>query len=488
MQVQVLHTGQASAQRLERRLSKLLEPWDSSQANVYIRWGTGGGPDPAGTVLNRREAVQRATDRDRVLSLLNRFGVRTPARLWDSEAPRRMAAVRQYRIPVFDHAVLACFRSEDRRVWLNRRLTRLRDDYVEVPEDADRESMRACRLALRASHALGLDFALVSIGVSPKNRLYVLDVSPTPVLHGRLLDLFSEAVSRYVARGKDNTSKSAALVLGADLEFMLQGQSGRLVLASRYFPRKGEVGCDDRTFRGDPGRLPLAEIRPAASSSPLRLVGHIREALLEAARLCPSRKIKWVAGSMPVPGFPIGGHIHFTGIHAGSRLVRALDTYVGLPVALMEDPETARIRRQKYGFLGDIRHKSHGGFEYRTPGSWLVSPEIATAVLCLAHIAAEHYRDLDDWPFGDPEVQIAFYRSDRSVLKPVFEAIWKRLTRIPLYEVYEDHLSVIPWMIGRDLTWDESADIRETWDIPAPRRRARTARSGSGAGTAAARR
>lgn len=466
--VTVIHAGQASAKRLERLLSQRFE---DREPEVTIRWGLTDAPDPPGVVLNGRRALADASVRERIWTLLARYGIHTPQESPESEI-RRLNLIRQYRIPVLDHAILSCFRSEDRNIWLNKRLSRIRDDYVEIPEDADRETIRACRLALRATHALGLDFGLVSLGVGPKGRLFVLDVSPTPVLTGRLLDLFKDGIARYVetlARPRG----SARLMLGADLEFMLRGKTGKIVPASRYFPRKGEVGCDDRTLHGDAGLLPLAEIRPPAATSPLRLVEHIRGALTEAAQLCPSRKIKWVAGSMPFRGFPIGGHIHFSGVAPGSRLVRMLDTYVGLPVALLEEPLTARVRRQKYGFLGDTRRKPHGGFEYRTPGSWLVSPEISTAVLCLADIAAREFEHVTEWPFLDPEVQEAFYTGNRSVLKPVFFSVWERLKRSSLFETYEEYLSVIPWMIEQDLTWDESVDIRETWDISLPKRKVR---------------
>ncbi|MDI3256318.1 MAG: hypothetical protein QJR01_01080 [Kyrpidia sp.] len=474
MPVIVLHSGQASAKRLQRRLARMVEDEEPSQLpSVVIRWGNPEVPDPRGsTVLNGSNAVHRASVRERVWTLLARYGIHTPKESPESEI-RRLNLVRQYRIPVFDHAALSCFRSEDRNIWINRRLSRIREDYVEFPEESDRETVRACRLAVRATHALGLDFALVSLGVGPKGRLYVLDVSPTPVLNGRLFDLFGDAFASYVelcVRQPDPPRP----ILGADLEFMLRGQTGKIVPASRYFPRRGEVGCDDRTLHGNAGILPLAEIRPAAAASPIRLVRHIRDALVEAARLCPTRKVKWIAGSMPFRGFPIGGHIHVSGVEPGSRLVRALDTYIALPVALLEDPGSARVRRQKYGFLGDIRRKSHGGFEYRTPGSWLVSPEISTAVLCLADIVVRHHRELKEWPFADPEVQAAFYDSDRSVLKPIFTTVWKQLKELSSYQMYEDYLSIIPWMIEQDLTWDESVDIRDTWDIPVPGKKIRT--------------
>ena len=63
-----------------------------------------------------------------------------------------------------------------------------------------------------------------------------------------------------------------------------------------------------------------------------------------------------------------------------SRLLRVLDNYLALPFILIEDQNT-KLRRPRYGFLGDFRRKTHGGFEYRTLPSWIVSPRITKGVI-----------------------------------------------------------------------------------------------------------
>lgn len=40
---------------------------------------------------------------------------------------------------------------------------------------------------------------------------------------------------------------------------------------------------------------------------------------------------------MPQPGFPLGGHLHFSGVALNGALLRALDNYLALPLALLED-------------------------------------------------------------------------------------------------------------------------------------------------------
>jgi hypothetical protein len=69
---------------------------------------------------------------------------------------------------------------------------------------------------------------------------------------------------------------------------------------------------------------------------------------------------------------------------------------------MIENPRSASLRRKRYGNLADFRIKKYGGFEYRTLGSWLVSPEITRGVLCLAKITISHYLELDQNYFASP--------------------------------------------------------------------------------------
>ncbi|WP_054698103.1 putative amidoligase domain-containing protein [Syntrophomonas palmitatica] len=195
------------------------------------------------------------------------------------------------------------------------------------------------------------------------------------------------------------------------------------------------------------------------------LTENIKLALDRAYRLAPYRNLKWLAGSQPFAGYSIGGHIHFSNIKLDAALMRALDNYVAVPVFLLEDPRTAVRRRKRYGLLSEYRIKSYGGFEYRTPGSWLVSREITAAVLCLAKIVVTNYPYLDKNFINDAIAQQAFYQGNHEYFKPLFPEIWSDVQKTSMYDEYSEVLNAIPRMIASGEYWDEKHDIRKVWKI-----------------------
>jgi hypothetical protein len=191
----------------------------------------------------------------------------------------------------------------------------------------------------------------------------------------------------------------------------------------------------------------------------------------KALRLAPFSNIEWRAGSMPFDQFPVGGHIHFKGVLLSGQLLRALDNYLAVPLLLIEEPTSARRRREKYGFLGDFRLKPHGGFEYRTPASWLVSPEVSRAALCLAKVIASEYHVLARDVFLRAEAQQAFVTANREYFMPHFAALWSDLAATPTFGLYEQGMKVLEEMIQKQETWVEKIDIRKTWGLQIPRAR-----------------
>jgi hypothetical protein len=484
----LLHSGQTSAKRLLKRVQdcsgvESVNPVASQ--DVVIRWGNLEGDDRiASWTLNPRQAIENSINRTRMLRILKQNGVYTPAvssgyekrpdvaKEVTLDSGKKVKVVRHYRIPIFDMQPLSVFRADSRALWLDGGVSRAKEKFREVPFHEDVYAERAVRLALHALHALGLDFGMVSIGITTADRTICLDVTATPKLNGRLLDLFENALQAFITRDRAEERMFDAhgknphpFLIGTDLEFMLRSPRGKMVLASKYLPRKGAVGCDDRSLNLDGERFPLAEIRPAPARSPAELLMNIRRAMQEAARLIAAKNVQWVAGSMPFPRFPIGGHIHFSDVPFSSRLVKALDNYVGFPVMMIEASQTAVKRRPKYGFLGDVRHKDHGGFEYRTPGSWLVSPEIAEAVIHLACLVVTHYRFLTDDLFTSPGMQRKFYKAYKSELLPHFERIWRQIENTSTYRDYKSSLQIIPDMVRQGIAWNEAADVRQTWNV-----------------------
>lgn len=154
--------------------------------------------------------------------------------------------------------------------------------------------------------------------------------------------------------------------------------------------------------------------------------------------------------------------------------MRALDNYVAFPLMMLENPVRARRRRAKYGWLGEFRWESYGGFEYRTPSSWIVGPHFAAAVLCLTKLVVDNYEKLGGDLFSSPEMCRLFYRSEKEGARAIFESVWSELESLNDYPKYETHLKIIPELVRANKRWHESRDIRVRWGLvhPAKQRRA----------------
>ncbi|MDP9728925.1 putative amidoligase domain-containing protein [Alicyclobacillus tolerans] len=434
--------------------------------DIVLRFGQSKLADPTeGLILNRQSALQLSRSKSQMAKFLRQVGVRFV--LPSQNQPSANRFVRQFRIPVFNHQPLACFRTDGKEPWTNGRIQGMPQHEEEVALDSDRLITRAGWLAVRAVHALGLDAAYVSLGLGPKGVLHVIDVTSNPQLEGRLLEIYSEAIQTYMEQqitlSRFNYNQ---LKLGTDVELMLENAEGKMVLASRYFTRKGRVGCDDRSVQQDGRRLPLLELRPDPDQSPMGLYVNLRTTMLEAARRINRQDVAWRAGSMPFAGYSTGGHIHFSGFPFSSRLVRALDAYLGLPLMAVENPTRALGRRPRYGFLGDVRHKSYGGFEYRTPASFIVDPKVTLAAFALAHLIAVHYIELPEIWLYDPQVQSHFYSHEINELHPYLEQCMVAIRRLPAYRRYEEQIEPLFHMIEQQEIWDETVDVRDVWEIP----------------------
>jgi len=329
-----------------------------------------------------------------------------------------------------------------------------------VDED---QCKRVVDLARRTIYLLGLDYGMVKIAVTGSRKNRVVMVDPSPEIREKDMKSLLRKLDRLI--NDSSYMKIQEIKMGADPEFMLcNARNGKMVAASQFFPREGLVGCDNIRVPSRQQR-PVGELRPKADFSPLQLLANLHQALRYACKLMPHRNIKFLAGSGPHKGYSIGGHIHFSNISLNNHILRALDTYVGLPVFLIENQATAVRRRKKYGFLADFRTKDYGGFEYRTPGSWLVSSEIAKAVLCLAKIVASSYLSLPRNCFATIEAQRAFYEGDQDYLRQFFNGLWADIKALSVYDALADEIQIIDYMISNSLIWDERADIRKTWNI-----------------------
>jgi hypothetical protein len=207
---------------------------------------------------------------------------------------------------------------------------------------------------------------------------------------------------------------------------------------------------------------PIGELRPDPASTPDELAANVRRQLMRADAKAADDSLRWAAGAMPISGIALGGHIHLSGIPLTSRLLRQLDRYVALPIAMVE---SVTGRRPRYGMLGDYRQQPHGGFEYRTLPSWLVSPAAAKAAFALTLLCAH-----DTWSLPTPamlpeRVEEAFYRGERRVLAQQLDGIAIELAEAPSYEAYARWIEPLFAAARQGIVWDANADFRRKWRV-----------------------
>jgi hypothetical protein len=322
------------------------------------------------------------------------------------------------------------------------------------------------RTSVRAVYSLGLDYGRVELLLTERGKLIVTGVaSELKPVSGDSLRRLREMVQSFVAAWTAETPGRMRVKLGADPEFVLLSSEGRVVPASKYFTPEGEAGCDSVRIRGEK-RWPLVELRPRPTENPNHLTSDLRRLLTLATERTAGASLTWKAGGLPVPGLPLGGHVHMSGVALTSERLRALDNAVALPLRMLEPPEAAR-RRPRYGSLGDVRRQPHGGFEYRTPPSWLISPRLALATFALSKVAAEHSRELaTDRPLDEERYREAFYSGERQPLLTAVSRIYRTIAGTSGYAAYREPIEFLFDAISRGRSWDEGADIRTKWHIP----------------------
>lgn len=268
--------------------------------------------------------------------------------------------------------------------------------------------------------------------------------------------------------------------MGADPEFAVsKGKYGDMLIQAIEEvkdPGLDSFGCD--------GCDALFEVRPDYSTDPLELVHNIRQVMIhEVLQGNKISKLHWFAGSFYQEkqnkkneydyhpyGYPLGGHIHF-GIKSQhwigfNSMCSLLSHYVGVCSILIEKTIEAKKRRLNgYGGMLDHREQDYG-FEYRTPSSWLTSPYIAAAILCLAK--AVMFEKMNNRKFKPPHticgddirhVNVVMFRK-------MFPEIWRSITSLRLYPLYRPYIDLLHFLITNKLTWYPAVSMKEAWGLP----------------------
>ena len=413
-----------------------------------------------GPLKNRPEHVKVCLDQEKALMILRLHGI--PVRRWElvDEVPPQ----RKLMLLVFQHQVLQIMKMEQETVWLHQNLVPHEQEEYEAltGNETEQEIHFAKHLAVRSIYALGLEYGMVTIGAYSPKRLKVIHVTPVSEQNRHI----AEAIKEYEEQEHSELESSPVILLGADPEFVLRNQAGKMVMASRFLTRNGKVGYDAARYREEISipQYPIAELRPTPAEEPGELFRNLYQTMRLAKKKITDPSLEWIAGGMPFAGYPIGGHLHFSGVRLTFSLLRKLDSYLMLPLALIED-QGCRMRRPRYGFLGDFREKPHGGFEYRTLPSWLISPGIAKGVFALAKVIVGHYRTLRYDLSMDMRMQRAYYQGDKEEIAPAVKRMWKELQRLSVYHSYRQDLEPFFQMLFSGQEWLADKDLRIAWKL-----------------------
>jgi len=479
MQVFLLHSNEPTLSLLLERLrlphgTRLTAHQEKMQPCI-IHWGCYHAEKASRLLVQPVKCQLRANNVHKAAEVLKLHGIRYEAQRQEPEeegglqSPRSLRRYSyEYKVPVFHLQALTLYQRTQGIFYgaPHPMQNRHEDEFIEVVnETPSYHAIRAKREAVKAIYALGLDFGIVHIGVGGGGELFVLELETAPALDERLAELFADALHRFAGElEEESAAPRTPVMLGADPEFLLRNEQGKILFASKYLEKEGAVGCDAIVLPSFRKIYPLAELRPEPSREVDQLLRNIHRTMQQAVRRIEDETVAWVAGGMPVTGFPLGGHIHFSGIRLSSELLRVFDNYLALPLVLLEDTTTGK-RKPKYGFLGDFRRQKHGGFEYRVLPSWIVSPKLARGVLALAKLIAEHYRQLKCRPLDEPAVQEAYYQGDKLRIRQLLPSLWNDLVRLPAYLTYERHLTPLKASMLRMEGWNEQDDIRKRWKI-----------------------
>ena len=167
---------------------------------------------------------------------------------------------------------------------------------------------------------------------------------------------------------------------GADPEFVVRNNHGTIISAKTFFSGTSAIiGTDGNNFVG--------EMRPRPNSDVRLVIADIYNILKIVAKNPHLENHELLAGNYKT--CPIGGHIHID-IDTSDRsrcgdLLGRLDKVLHKIVQpILEDSYEKRERESStYGKAGDF-NTTNWGIEYRTCGSWLLSPEIALIYLGFA--------------------------------------------------------------------------------------------------------
>jgi hypothetical protein len=214
------------------------------------------------------------------------------------------------------------------------------------------------------------------------------------------------------------------------------------------------------------------ELRPAPEYCPFKLTQNIFEILKKGLNRPDFLEFNWKAGATFSNVSCCGGHIHFELPRehktrtALISVKNVLASFLAVPISMIDKNNELVTRLDLgYGYIYDFRYPRHG-IECRAPSSWLVSPHITAACLCLGKTVMFEYLNNNQECLNKRQKHIGFEAQE--LRKSNFNNLWEDIQKFKLYSLYKQHLDLFPFLINNNLSWYPKCSIREAWGIPKP--------------------
>lgn len=173
------------------------------------------------------------------------------------------------------------------------------------------------------------------------------------------------------------------MLVGCDPEFVyFDLKTNKFVPANSLTEGGAALGCDGHSDTG--------EMRPTAKPTAKEVVSQIYTLFNEAEQYSTMKKVGILAGHYKHKK-TIGGHIHLSGFKIDMEHFWQILDSLFIPLSDVTDDLTERQMRQSQGYGKGYREQGQNYIEYRMPGSWLLSPDMAYLHLGLAECIAKEY-------------------------------------------------------------------------------------------------
>jgi len=266
--------------------------------------------------------------------------------------------------------------------------------------------------------------------------------------------------------------------LGTDPEFEFINPKEKISInAHEVLPRATDyaIGTDGASHTG--------EIRPEPTKDANQLTEKIRKLIKIIGKKYIINSRDWsdlVVRAGNGDFHPLGGHIHFGIKLTGEKfknLLKKLDI-ASIFCSHFEQFDFNKRRRaySSYGNLGNWRDQPWG-FEYRVPGSFIMSPEICRGVLSLYHaIALDRNANPKIWKelqtiykVREEYLDSAFRNADLRVSKDLIPRIITWIQTLKPYKSnwhnYRNNIDFLIYLVKNRRHWQETIDTLTQWGL-----------------------